>query len=307
MSLDTAAALVKLRSLTGKFDTGLKAVQPFYPQICTVVPSDGADEEYGILGNVPAVREWIGDRQFANLRGAKWTIENKKWEVSVAIEKDNIDDDRLGMYVPVLEQLGRRAMTHPDKLLFDLVNAGESTACLDGQFFYDTDHAWGDSGNQSNDLTYNATDHTAVTATEFKAAYNAAVKAMMEFVDDAGELLNDHIWDPTQQLVVVCSHALQQTAHDALTVAINATGGENKVITERPRIITSARYNSDVKFDLLKVDEPIRPFIFQARKPISRKMKGLDDAEFKDVKFMADARYNTGYGAWWTAVRTTFN
>jgi phage major head subunit gpT-like protein len=57
---------------------------------------------------------------------------------------------------------------------------------------------------------------------------------------------------------------------------------------------------------LYRVDTPFKPYIFQAREPLSRKMKGMDDIEFKDVKFMTQARYNVGYGAWWNAVRYTF-
>jgi len=307
MSLDSASAVAKLRSLTVKFDNGVKSVQPFYPALCTDVPSDGADEEYGLLGNVPQVREWIGDRDFKELRGAKWTIENKLWEQSLAIAKTRIRDDRLGLYSPMLAELGKRAVKYPDTLLFNLINAAESTACFDGQFFFDTDHSWGDSDAQSNDLTYDATDHTSVTVAEFKAAYNAAVKALMEFKDDQGEYINDDIWDESLQLVIVCNHTLLQTAHDALTVSLNSTGGENKVITQRPKIITSARYSSTVKFDIYKVDSPLRPFIFQKREPLSRQMKGQNDIENKDVKFMTEARYNVGYGVWWTGVRTTFN
>jgi phage major head subunit gpT-like protein len=307
MSLDTASAMVKLRSLTARFDNRVKAAQPFYPQLCTTVPSTGADEEYGILGNVPQVREWIGDRQFKELRAAKWTIENKLWEQSLRIAKTDIADDRLGMYSPALEELGNRAAKYPDALLFSLINGGEAAACFDAQYFFDTDHAWGDSGNQSNDLTYNCSDHTNPTAAEIKAAYNAAVKAMMEFKDDQGEFINDDIWDASVQLVIVCNHTLQQVMHDALTVMLNSTGGENYVVTKRPTIITSAKFTSTVKFDVYKTDSPIRPFIFQAREPLSRQMKDVDDLEFKDVKFMTSARYNVGYGAWWTAVRTTLN
>jgi phage major head subunit gpT-like protein len=51
----------------------------------------------------------------------------------------------------------------------------------------------------------------------------------------------------------------------------------------------------------------LRPFVFQARRPLARQMKGMDDREFKNVKFMTDARYNLGYLAWWNAVLTEFN
>ena len=36
--------------------------------------------------------------------------------------------------------------------------AGESTVCFDGQYFFDTDHSEGDSGSQSNDITFDISD-----------------------------------------------------------------------------------------------------------------------------------------------------
>ena len=98
MALDTAKATVTLRTLTKKFDNRLKTAAPFYPTLCNVVESDGADEAYGMLGNMPGVREWLGDRQFRELRAANFTITNKHWEDSLLIKKTDIADDRMGMY-----------------------------------------------------------------------------------------------------------------------------------------------------------------------------------------------------------------
>jgi phage major head subunit gpT-like protein len=177
MTIDTARTVATLRSLTQRFDMGREAASPFYPEICTVIPSNGADEEYGGLGSVPGVREWLGDRQFNTLRAAKFTIATREWESSVRIEKNDIDDARLLKYGPILEQMGMEAEHHPDELLFELLVAGESAACFDGQYFFDTDHSFGESGTQSNDLTYAAASGTTPTEAEFRAAYHAGVQA----------------------------------------------------------------------------------------------------------------------------------
>lgn len=306
MAQDVASAITVLRGMTAKFDNAVKAASPYYPKLAMTVPSKGANEQYGFLGRVPQVREWDGERDFKQLRGTQWTLTNKPWEQSLLIEKSDIADDRLGMYFPMLQQLGTRAAKHPDKLLFDLIIAGEEAACFDGQYYFDTDHVWGDSGTQSNDLTHDATDHTSVTAAEFKLAYNAAIRALMGFKDDQGELLNTDIFDEAQSITVVVPPVLLQQAHDALTVKLGANGGDNVVIT-RPEIVASARLTSAVKFYVFKTDEALRPFIFQAREPLKRQMKNQNDLEWKEVKFMTQARYVMGYGAWWTTVLTTFN
>jgi phage major head subunit gpT-like protein len=67
---------------------------------------------------LPGVREWIGDRQFKQLRAANYTLANKKWESSLEFEKDDVDDDRTGSFLPQIKQLADEATYHPDELLF---------------------------------------------------------------------------------------------------------------------------------------------------------------------------------------------
>ena len=307
MALDTARTVATLRGLTAKFDNAVKGATPFYPTLCTTVPSRGADEDYGFLGSMPGVREWLGDRVFNSLRGARYSLVNKKWESSILIEKDDIDDDRLGMYNLSFSQLGVEAAHHPDELLFDIVTGGESAECFDGQNFFDTDHLWGDSGSQSNDLTYNAADPNAVTEAEFRAAYEQAATTMIQYKRDNGKPMNRPTFSPNNGLVLVLPPQLREVASKALLKEFINSGESNVVMDKPSRIITIPYLTSGVKFYLFDTSKPLKPFVFQARKPLARQMKGMDDREFKDVKMMTDARYNVGYLAWWNAVLTTFN
>lgn len=306
MALDTGRAVATLRSLTAKFDNKIAASTPFYPEVCTIVPSDGADEEYGLLGNMPGVREWLGDRIYEDLRAAKYTLANKHWESSLLISKNDIEDDRMGLYGPLLEQLAIEAAYHPDELLFETaIVTGDAVACFDGQFFFDTDHAFGDSGTQSNKLTYNATDHTAVTATEFRSAYHAARKKLMTYKNDKGKLLNRPVVRGMDGLMLVVPPDLEEAAAQALNSII--ISNSSNIVLDKPRLVVSPHLTSAVKFYLFKVDGPIKPFVFQARKPLSRQVVDLNNIETKHAKFLTEARYNIGYGAWWTAVLTEFN
>ncbi len=305
MALDTAKATVTLRTLTKKFDDRIRASTPFYPNVCAVVPSDGADEAYGFLGSMPGVREWLGDRQFNELRSATFTIANKHWENSLRISKNDLADDRMAMYGPVMEDLAIEAAYHPDELLFTALVNGESAACFDGQYFYDTDHSWGDSGSQSNDLTYAAATSTIPTAAEFKAAFHQARAAMLKFTNDQGKLLNRPISTGLTNLLVVVNPDFEVIAKEALLSALIG-GGNTNIVVDAPRIISSAYLTDTSKFYLFNLDGAMKPFVFQAREPLTRQMKGLDDIETKDVKFMTEARYNVGYLAWWKACLTTF-
>ena len=187
MSLNTAKYISTQRDLTQKFREGAMAATPFYPTICTEIQSGGSDEKYGLLGAMPGVKEWLGDRQFKKLRAGDFVIANREWEDSVEFEKNDIDDDRLGLATELARDFGTEAMLHPDELLLEALVAGETTACFDGQNFFDTDHSWGDSGSQSNDLSYAAASGTAPTAEEFKAAFHQSRVAMLGFKNDQGQ------------------------------------------------------------------------------------------------------------------------
>jgi phage major head subunit gpT-like protein len=305
MALDTAAATVKLRGLTAKFDEGMESYVPFYPGVCSVRPSDGADEQYALLGAVPGVREWLGDRQFGKLRAADFTIKNKEWEWSLEIDRVNIEDDRLSIYGDPLAEGGIEAAAHPDQLLFELLVAGEASACFDGQYFFDTDHAWGDSGTQSNDLTYAAATGTTPTEDEFRGAYHQARAAMLGFKRDNGKPYIRPTIKPLTGLQLWVPPTMQEIATKALYKDLIASG-ETNIVLDKPLIIPISALTDATKFYLINPTGMMRPFVFQARRPVQRQMKGMDDRELKNVKFMTDARYNLGYGAWWNAVLTTF-
>lgn len=304
MALNTAKSTVTLRDLTMTFDKAVKSAMPFYPQICTTVPSDGADEKYGWLGSAPVVREWVGDRKFEQLRAATYEITNKHWESSLSIERTDIDDDRLNMYMTPMEQLAAEATHHPDELWFTTLINGESSTCYDGQFFFDTDHSWGDSGTQSNDITSTVSSTSAVTVAEMKTAIRAAVKQLMGFKWDNGKFVHRPVFNRMSGLTLLVPLELRDQAYDAMESQLLG-GGDSNVVIDRPNIVSSPHLTSAVKFYLFKTDVPVRPFIFQARQALRREMKGQDSIEKKDVEFMTEARYNVGYGLWENAVLTT--
>lgn len=306
MALDTAKATVTLRTLTKKFDNAAAAATPFYPTLCNIIPSDGADEAYGILGAHSGMREWEGDRQFKELRAGNFTIANRHWESSQLIKKTDIADDRMGMYGPLMEDLAKEAMHHPDELLFTALVTGETEACFDGQNFFDTDHSWGDSGTQDNDLTYAAATSTTPTAAEFLGAYHAARSAMLKYKNDKGKLMNRPTSDGgLKNLLILVNPDFEIIARTAIQATL-AGGGNSNIVLDSPRIISSAYLTDTSKMYMFNLEGALKPFVFQAREPLTRQMKGLEDLETKDVKFMTEARYNVGYLAWWKGVLTTF-
>jgi len=136
------------QSFSAAFRVGLGSAEPMWSQAATLVPSTTSETKYGWLGKITKFREWIGERQIQNLVLHDYAVKNKTFENTVGVSRDEIDDDQYGVYSPVFQQLGQDAATHPDELVFTLFNAGFTTPCYDGQYFFDTDHPVGPPGAQ---------------------------------------------------------------------------------------------------------------------------------------------------------------
>jgi phage major head subunit gpT-like protein len=122
---------------------------PWYEKLAMTVPSTGRSIDYKFILDYPGMREWIGDRVIRSLEGKRWIVENKDYEITIGVERNDIEDDQLGLYSPLVAQLAMEAKFHPNQLIRDLISAGGATVCYDGQYFFDTDHPVG-TGTASN-------------------------------------------------------------------------------------------------------------------------------------------------------------
>ena len=136
--------LTLIRSeLRDEFEEVFDGVPTMWDQIATEVPSSNSGNNYGWLGDIPGVREWIGDRHIKQLDETAYRIENRLFEGTVAIRRTDIEDGNLGSYTVRTRQLADRAAKHPDQLVFEAVREGFTTRCFDGQNFFDTEHPVG--------------------------------------------------------------------------------------------------------------------------------------------------------------------
>ena len=111
-----------------------------YELVAMITNSMTSQEVYPWLGQLPGMKEWLGERVVENLRQHDFTIRNRDWEQTVGVPRNTIEDDQYGVYSPFMRAMGIAAMKHYDELVWPLLKLGFSTACYDGQFFFDADH-----------------------------------------------------------------------------------------------------------------------------------------------------------------------
>lgn len=107
------------------------------------VPVSGKSSLFMWLANQASVREWIGPRQHKNLSTRTWEVTHRTWELSYEFDARQIADDIEGVTasaVTAARNFGQKFARHEDSLVASVLEAGVSTNCWDGQYFFDTDH-----------------------------------------------------------------------------------------------------------------------------------------------------------------------
>ncbi|EIO9953686.1 Mu-like prophage major head subunit gpT family protein [Salmonella enterica] len=140
MIITPASITALMTSFRKDFQGGLTTAPSQYQQIAMTVPSSSKSNTYGWLGQFPSLREWVGKRVIKQMQAHGYVINNKTYEGTVGIPRDDFEDDNLGVYGPIFAEMGRAAGVQPDELIFSLLKEGFSQPCYDGQNFFDAEH-----------------------------------------------------------------------------------------------------------------------------------------------------------------------
>ncbi len=144
MMINAAALAAISRSLNAAFSLGLADAKPNWERIAERIGSANSQNDYAWLGQFPQLRKWVGERHVKNLSVHTYTVTNEKYEATISIPREKIEDDQYGTYANVSRGHGRAAAMLPANLVFALLAAGHTEKCYDGQYFFDTDHPVGD-------------------------------------------------------------------------------------------------------------------------------------------------------------------
>ena len=266
------------------FNKALGDYKPLYPEIATVTPSTTDTETYAWLGDIPGMREWIGEREIQNLTASEYTIKNKSYEATIGIDRDVIEDDRIRLWSSKISALAQNAAKNPDKLIFRLLAEGFTSKCFDGKPFFSDAHKTGGK-------TVSNMSHAKLSLD----AYIAARASMMSLTNSKGEplaLVPDKLVVPP---------ALEKEARDIL-VADFINGTKNTMQGTAKPLVAPQLAGHDSAWFLLCTTQPVKPLIYQERKKpkFVSKTNETDDNVFMSKQFLygVDARGNAGYGFW---------
>ena len=293
------------KGLRSEFFNRFNNTPTHYQELATRIVSTSDSETYRWLGTVPKMREWGTGRLAKGLRSESYSVENLKYEATIEVDRDEIADDQTGQIRLRIGELAARAATHKDYLIAQLLISGETAGynSYDGAPFFSTSHESGDSGQQSNLLTYNAIATNDPTVDEFKAALKQAIATMIRFKDDQGEPMHQ----TATSLHIVVPANLYLTVLEVVNAAL--IDNVSNVLQGAGQVIAVPHLVDQSKWYLLKTDAVVRPFIFQDREPVEfSSLTEEADEGFKREKYLfgVRARYRMAYGYWQNAIRTDF-
>jgi phage major head subunit gpT-like protein len=139
--LINSTSLAALRvGFSTAFAGGLSQTASMHARIATVIHSSQKEQKYGWLGKMPNVREWIGPRAVMSLAEHDYSIKEKPWELTIGVDRDDIETDNLGIYAPMFTEMGMSTGSKWDMLCYGLLKQGWTNECYDRQNYFDTDH-----------------------------------------------------------------------------------------------------------------------------------------------------------------------
>tara|TARA_Y100000588_G_scaffold392853_2_gene506366 strand:- start:3313 stop:4203 length:891 start_codon:yes stop_codon:yes gene_type:complete len=291
-----------LTDLSISLEKGLRSIfieqlakeQPLTDLIATTVKSNSNLESYGFLSEAPTPKLWPtgADRQPEALSEAKMIIENKKYEATIQVGREDLDDQSAGLAAlrPRIQELATRAANYKSKLAIDCLLANGNA--LDGNAYF------GDHGAAGN----NSLTGSGSTASAISSDLSSSIAAMRSFKDSVGEPFDE---DVSGGLLVLCSPQMERAMQEVLS-SVYIGGGNSNVMQNAAKLKVTSRLADADDWYVFVTNKPVKPLIFQDRDPIefgalenSSQQGFMSEVYHYGVRF----RCNVGSGVWQRAIK----
>lgn len=295
--LINAANLDALRTTFGtQYSAGYARTQTFYDKICTEIPSNSKSNTYGWVAQMLVLREWLGPRIALNLSEHAYTLANKTFEGTVEVDRDDIEDDNLGIYTGVMmPQLGEATKKHPDILVRSLINANTALA-FDGLSLFNAAHLTFDKTGTT--PTYSNAFNVLLDANNFNTVWSAMASYVGEDGLPVGVMPNLLIVPPQLKLAALT------IMNGGLYSPITGQPGAGAIAIENPLkgwceiLVVPELASTPQAWYLADTSKAIKPFVFQNRRaPNFVSRDNASDPKVFDLKkftYGVDYRGNVG-------------
>ncbi len=278
------------------FQTGLEEAaaekdNQLYKEISTQFPSTTDQESYAWLGANPTMSEWKDKRAIKAPLPYDYTLKNKHFEATIAVNRDTYEDDKYGIIGPRVKSLAKTATRHYNQMCISQLDDGQSLKAFDDGYFFKTNRTIGSSGTIDNLKTGAYSGSTA----EIQTALALGFLTMGKYKTDQGVPMG------LRPDTIFCSFKMVVPIVQALLPTVSGVPNPYSSIVRPERVFASPWIDlDDDDWYLLCTTAEVKPIIFQLRKDVQFvSMDKPDDHNvFMQNEFFygVDDRFTTGYG-----------
>ena len=216
-------------------------------EIAMEVKSSTKIENYPMTKLLSSMREWVGPRKVQDLKSELLAVVNGDFEHTIGIDRNDFEDDQMGLYTPMFQMMGQDANNLWGRLIKNAMVANGDW--LDGEAFFGASRTYG-----------NNTIANYVTTALSETTFNTAYEAMMSYQNHADQAIgvvpDTLIVGPTNRTV---AHGIVNQGPGA--TAANPNAGLVKVIVHPLLVGTYANY-----WFLGQFNGVVKPILLQKRK-----------------------------------------
>lgn len=264
-----------------------------YAQMYGIIPSTTARNEYGWLGDVPSVEEWIGQKNYSGLKEYDYTIKNRDFSTGIVIDRNDLEDSDAINIASRVEDMAEAMAIHPHKLIVELLKNGENGLAYDGAAFFS------DRGTNANNLLTG----TGTTVAKLQTDISTARATMMKFPSDQGRPLG------LRMDAIVCDPSLEADMLRAIgspAVVTSGSGTFVNPVTNWINLILPVPELTDTNdWYGLALNRSVRPFFYQARKQPTPVISDSTVDHDRKIYYSVESRGNAAYGLWQLALKVT--
>jgi len=307
----SSASAMLLKTATRSFWNTYYSIPDPFEGLVDVQQSTQETDTRAFFGSAPMPEEWQSSDNVKTVPEYSYTATNTPFKSAVRVDKKTIKFQQWDEVGKVVANLGEKARAHKTKLLSDMLNNGATTLGADGQYFFDTDHAWSKSEyttSQDNDLTANI-NPLAPTDLEMATAIRAMTDALFGFKDDRGDPMFPPSDDPANLVIMVPplyrSMALRVLKADSLTGPLGNDLKGTYSVRVNPFLTTPSTTGA---FYLLYAGSSHKPLILQEAGALEFGNNLMGDEYRSTGNAVFDASWwgKTVYGQHFTAVSYIF-
>ncbi len=285
------------------FQKGLQRAEPRTKRFSMQVPSSGRANVYAFMAQLLRARQWLGERMIQNISAHPYTLTNLPFENTVAVDRDDIEDDNLGVYNPLLEELGMATSFWLDDLTIAAMQNGQAAAAntFDGVPFFSTSHPVDPSGQVAGTQSNYAASGVALTAPNY-AAKRASMMGLLGHDGKPMGIIPD---------LLVVPPALEGAARTILNADMISDGAGAGITNvwkgSADLLVVEGLAGADTTWYLMSTKRAVQPFVQQTRRvpQLVRMDQERDQNVFMRRQFIygTDMRGNAGYGLWFLAAK----